>query len=60
MTLDQLEEAAFWERLICLDCEAQIDKEAEYVQSCLECGSEQLLPATTAKKLVELIDRGEE
>lgn len=60
MTLDQLEEAAFWERLVCLDCEAAIEREAEYIQSCPECGGENLLPAKTAKRLVELVGRGEE
>lgn len=56
MTLTELEEAAFWERKVCLACQTINEDDAD---NCGECGSEQLLAAKTALVVVGLIETEE-
>lgn len=52
MTNEDLEQAAFWEEGICLDCQTILDStEGE----CPECGG-QVLPAATIKKVLSIIE----
>lgn len=57
MTREGLEEAAFWDRQVCLDCLSFAEAEEG---ECGECGSEDLLAASKVLKLLDAAKENEE
>lgn len=57
----ELEEAAFWDRKVCVACEAVFDAEDATDEGCCpECGSGEVVPASSGLKLVDLLEESEE
>lgn len=57
MTLEEIETAAFWDRIICLDCHAETDAD-QWVESCPACGSKEVMPARKVLKCLDVLDKG--
>lgn len=70
--LDDLQDAAFWNAAVCLDCASRFDVEAadtaldedgrtlRSLGPCPDCGSRYTFQATLALAILERIDRSEE
>jgi predicted RNA-binding Zn-ribbon protein involved in translation (DUF1610 family) len=53
----ELEEAAFWDREICVDCEVVFDSEdAAEGNCCPECGSGRVVSAASALAILESVE----
>lgn len=51
-----VEEAAFWDRAICLDCEAEAPRD---IVECSECESSFVLPAETILRVAAFVEEEE-
>lgn len=57
MTEVQLRAAAFWHSRVCMACEAIVDDED--AEACPVCEGEEMLPADTVLRCVEMVEREE-
>lgn len=57
MLREELETAAFWDAVICLDCHETIEAD-KWVEACPECGSHEVMPAKKVLKCIDVL--GEE
>ena len=53
LTKTELERAAFWDQDVCLDCGQAQPHELATAFECVECGSDDLLPA---KRILQIAD----